>query len=222
MPPLFASPQGTEWIAILLSYLLGSVPFGLLLVRLVKGIDLRTVGSGNIGTANVGRVLGRYGALTAFVFDFGKGWVPAFVLAEQLRADGAGPWLPVLCGAAAVCGHVWPIFLGFKGGKAVATGFGALVALDPLIFVCGTTIWVLVLATTRFVGLSSMAMGVAFPVVAWLRMESGDFGKEVVWGAAALALLILVRHRSNLRRMMAGTEPRFGAPLSTKKTEQAG
>ena len=212
MPPL---PHGSEWIAVALAYLLGAVPCGWLLARVVKGVDIRTVGSGNIGATNAMRVLGKPLGIVAFLGDFAKGAVPVAVFADAFAAGplegGAGAWLPVYCGALAVAGHVWPIYLGFQGGKAVATGCGAIVGIDPLIFVIAGLVWLGVLATTRFVGLASMAMGVAFPVAAWWRSEGQPYGTEVVLGTSALALLILVRHRSNLVRMVAGQEPRIGA-----------
>ena len=125
-------------VAILLSYLLGSVPFGLVLGRL-RGVDIRTVGSGNIGATNVGRALGRPWALVAFALDFLKGYVPAWLAPGfATQAGSVGPsTLAVLCAGAAVCGHVWPLYLGFKGGKGVATACGGMVAIDPVVFLGG-------------------------------------------------------------------------------------
>ena len=203
-----------EWVALLAAYLLGSVPFGYLLGRL-KGVDIRSGGSGNIGATNAGRMLGRPWGIAAFVGDFGKGWFSAWWLGPELASDPArGSTLAVLCGAAAVCGHVWPVYLRFKGGKAVATGCGAVVGVDPLVFLIGGGVWLASLAVFRFVGLSSMLMAVAFPVSAYLRRDSQGYGMEVVWGTTALALLVLWRHRANVRRMLAGTEPRFGRARS--------
>jgi glycerol-3-phosphate acyltransferase PlsY len=194
------------WLAVGAAYLLGAVPFGLLLARAVKGVDLRTVGSGNIGATNVGRALGRGWAVVAFALDFLKGWVPALLLARLAAPEGEAELLGVWCGAAAVVGHCFPVWLGFRGGKGVATGCGAMVALDPVVFVVGGLAWLGALAAFRFVSLASIAMGLAFPIAAWAR---GD-ARPVVAGAALLTLLILVRHRSNMARLAAGTEPRFG------------
>jgi len=202
-------PGLSEWGVVLLAYLLGSVPFGLLLGLVIGKVDIRTVGSGNIGATNVGRALGRPYALLAFALDFFKGWLPGFwVLAVRPESH----LVAVLCGGAAVCGHVWPIYLRFRGGKGVATGCGALVGVDPVIFLLGGLVWPATLLVTRFVGLSSMLMGLSFPLIAWWRVRAGGvaYGFEVVWGAAALALLIFVRHRANMKRMLAGTEPRVG------------
>jgi len=213
-------PNGSEWLALLASYLLGAVPFGVVLVRVLKGVDLRTVGSGNIGATNAMRVLGRPLGVLCFALDFGKGWLPAWGFAAWLHAGGCElGWLRVLCGAAAVCGHVWPVYLGFRGGKAVATGCGAITAVDPVVFLGGGAAWLLCLATTRYVGLSSIAMGVAFPLVAGWRSRTQPHGAELVWGTGALALLIVWRHRANIGRMLAGTESRAGKSGRTASTD---
>jgi len=197
-------------LALLASYLLGAVPFSWLFTRVLKGVDLRQVGSGNIGATNAMRVLGRPLGVAAFLCDFGKGLVPVVWFAPALVGSADPGWLRVLCGAAAVAGHVWPIYLGFKGGKAVATGCGAVAGIDPWIFLAGGLLWLVVLFATRFVSLASVAMGLAFPCAAALRRSPERYGFEVVLGTSALALLILVCHRSNLKRLAAGTEPRIG------------
>ncbi|MGD2018658.1 MAG: glycerol-3-phosphate 1-O-acyltransferase PlsY [Planctomycetota bacterium] len=197
-------------LAVLASYLLGSIPFGLVMARVLKGVDLREVGSGNIGATNAMRVLGKPLGLVAFLLDFGKGLVPTLLLAPHAAPlDDVAPYLAAaLCGTAAVVGHCFPVYLRFKGGKGVATGCGAIVGVDPMIFVLSGLVWVACLVTTRFVSLSSIAMGVAFPVVAALRVEGG--GAFVV-ACGLLTLLVVVRHRANISRMLAGTEPRIGA-----------
>jgi glycerol-3-phosphate acyltransferase PlsY len=209
-PAALVAPAGGEWLAILAGYLLGSVPFGVLFAR-VRGVDLRAVGSGNIGATNVGRALGRPWALVAFVCDFGKGWAPAALIGPALASapERAGS-LAVLAGAAAACGHVWPVFLRLRGGKAVATWCGALVAIDPWLIPVGAASWVATLAVTRYVGLASIAMAAALAAATWFRREAGGYGNEVPIVSAALALLILWRHRSNIERMRAGTESHFG------------
>lgn len=196
---LLDSPDFADlWWRLLVSYLLGAVPFGLVMCRVIKGVDLREVGSGNIGATNAMRVLGPPLGVIAFLLDFCKGYVPAAFL------GGGEPEWQVLCGAAAVCGHVWPVYLRFRGGKAVATGCGAIVAIDPLIFVGATVVWLVVLLVTGYVSLASIAMGIAFPVTALWR----DQPVSVILGTGALTLLIVIRHRSNLARLLAGTETR--------------
>jgi glycerol-3-phosphate acyltransferase PlsY len=178
----------------------------------LKGVDLRTIGSKSIGATNAMRALGKPLGVLAFLLDCGKGFVPVFFVAPWLDAEGgtAFDWLRVLCGAAAVCGHVWPIYLRFRGGKAVATGCGAIVAIDPWIFVIAGLAWLATLALTRYVGLASMVMGVAWPIVALVRAPDQDYGGEVAIATGVLALLILWRHRANIGRMLAGTEPKAG------------
>jgi glycerol-3-phosphate acyltransferase PlsY len=207
------------WLALLAAYLLGAIPFGLVLGFLVGGVDVRKTGSGNIGATNVGRALGRPWAIAAFALDCAKGWAPAFLLPPLVvGADPERLWaLRVLLGVAAVAGHVWPIYLGFRGGKGVATLCGAVVAVDPLIFLGGGAVWLVTLVLTRYVGLSSMMMGLSFPFLAAWRLAGLSYRNEVVWGTALLSALVFVRHRANIGRMLAGTEPKAGrrAPRST-------
>lgn len=188
---------GLSW-RVVLAYLIGAVPFGFVMCRQLKGIDLRQVGSGNIGATNAMRVLGKPLGLLAFLLDTFKGYAPAAFLGE-----GDPSW-QVACGAAAVCGHVWPIYLRFKGGKAVATGFGAILAIDPVIVATSGLVWLLALLVFGYVSVSSIAMGLAFPATAWWRGEP----PVVIFGTGLLTLLILVRHRSNMRNLLAGKENR--------------
>ncbi len=195
-------PSVLGWLALALSYLLGAVPFGLVLVRLTTGLDLREVGSGNIGATNAMRAAGKTVGVLSFLLDAGKGLVPVLVLAPL---DPSMPaYLPVACGAAAVLGHCFPVYLRLRGGKGVATGFGALIGLDWRLFLIGGAVWLLTLAVSRYVGLASIVMGIAFPIAAWAL----DGGPELTIGASLLTILILVRHRSNVARIVAGTEPK--------------
>ncbi|MDF1836295.1 MAG: glycerol-3-phosphate 1-O-acyltransferase PlsY [Planctomycetota bacterium] len=193
--------------ALVASYLLGAVPFGLVMAKMFKGIDLRTVGSGNIGATNAMRAMGKPLGLTAFLLDWGKGFVAAYFFApwggseDQLTVQ-------VLCGALAVIGHCFPVYLKFKGGKGVATASGAIIAMDPIVFLAGGVVWLVVLFTSRYVSVASILMGITFPVAAYVRM--GSPGLPFILGCAALATLILVRHRENMKRLMAGTESKIG------------
>jgi glycerol-3-phosphate acyltransferase PlsY len=203
------------WIALAASYLLGAVPFGLVLARTLKGVDPRTLGSGNIGAANVGRALGRRWGVATFLLDALKGFTPVFVFAPLAVGGSIGfdqphevAWMQLLCGTMAVLGHCYPIYLGFRGGKAVATGAGAMIAVDPVIFLLGGGVWLLVVVITRYVGLASLMMVCSFPFLAWWWMGSDNW--EIVLGATLLTILVLVRHRANIVRMLHGTEPRAG------------
>lgn len=202
---------GYGWIALLVAYLLGSIPFGLALGFLVGGVDIRKQGSGNIGATNVGRALGRPWAITAFFLDCAKGWAPAYFFPHWLEPAGESFWgLRALCGFAAVCGHVWPLYLRFRGGKGVATLCGAVVAVDPVVFLGGGAVWLVTLFATRYVGLSSMLMGLSFPFLSYWRLANEEYAKEVIWGTGLLSALVFIRHRANIGRMLAGTEPKAG------------
>lgn len=211
-------PQGAEWAALLPSYLLGAVPFGFVMARALRGVDLREVGSGNIGSTNAMRALGKPLGVVAFLLDFAKGVVPALLFAWWFSAgDAVAPMLRVLCGGAAVCGHVWPVYLRFRGGKAVATSFGAVTAIDPVVGVAAGVGWFVSLKLFRFVGLASIVMGACFPLAALARaLAGGPGGWPLVVGTALLFGLILSRHRANIARMRAGTEPRAGCGHPTE------
>jgi glycerol-3-phosphate acyltransferase PlsY len=197
-------------LALAASYLLGAVPFAWVLVRVGTGQDLRRVGSGNIGATNAMRAAGRPVGMLAFLLDAAKGLVPVVWLGPWAAAAAAPPaitsdWAAVLAGSAAVVGHCFPVYLGFRGGKGVATGCGALLGLDWRLFAIGGAVWLAALLITRYVGLASILMGVTFPVAAGFLFGPSH---PAVFGAAALLLLILIRHRSNMARMLAGTEPK--------------
>src|SRR5262245_16268743 len=208
----FLPQTALGWLGLLASYLLGAIPFGLALGFLVGGVDVRTTGSGNIGATNVGRALGRPWAIAAFFLDCAKGWTPAFFLPRWLDYHGEPSFwaLRALCGFAAVCGHVWPIYLGFRGGKGVATLCGAVVAVHPLVFLGGGAVWLVTLFSTGYVGLSSMMMGLSFPFLSAWFLAGEKYAREVIWGTALLSALVFVRHRANIGRMLAGTEPKAG------------
>lgn len=199
--------QPALWIACAIAYLLGSIPFGLVFAKWIKGIDLRQFGSGNIGASNAGRALGRRWAIAVFFCDFLKGCLPVLALRFVPGLDPAHvPMMQLFVGTAAVLGHCYSIYLKFQGGKAVATGCGAIVAVDWTVFVAGGIVWLITRRVTRYNGLASILMSITWPIAAWLRHDP----PEIVLGTALLALLILVRHRSNIGRMLAGTEPRAG------------
>lgn len=194
------------WALTICSYLLGAIPFGLILARWLKGIDLRTFGSGNIGTTNAVRALGRRWGFLVFALDFLKGFAPVLltpILVSAAKSDLE--FAQVLVGTASVLGHCYSPYLRFKGGKGVATGCGAIVAIEWKVFVAGSIVWLLTRLVTGYAGLASILMGVAFPVAAWYL--GWPERRALVVGAVLLMLLIIVRHRSNIQRMLSGTEP---------------
>jgi glycerol-3-phosphate acyltransferase PlsY len=184
-----------------LGYLLGSIPFGLLLTKAAGLGDIRNIGSGNIGATNVLRT-GRKGlAAATVVFDGLKG-AAAVLIAQALVYDQD---IALFAGLAAVLGHLFPVWLGFKGGKGVATGLGVLIAAAWPIGLAACAIWLLVMAATRLSSLAALAAFASAPCTA-LILE--DFG--VVKLAFTIAVLVFVRHQGNIRRLLAGTEPRVG------------
>jgi glycerol-3-phosphate acyltransferase PlsY len=191
----------TELLAVLFAYLLGSLPFGYWLPRLFRGEDIRTQGSGNVGASNVFRVYGRRLGVAVALLDVAKGFTAALL---GLWAGGA--LVGVLAGAAAMIGHARPIFLRFqKGGKMVATGGGATLALAPLAAFCCVGIWLAVFLLTRYASLASIATALALAVLVVLF---GYPWPVVVFGIAGAAAVIIM-HRQNIRRLLGGTEHRF-------------
>jgi acyl phosphate:glycerol-3-phosphate acyltransferase len=183
------------------SYLLGSIPFSYLVARL-RGVDVRTVGSGNVGATNVMRNVGKTAGLAAFALDAAKG-AAAAVIAQRV---GLGVGLAALAAVAAIFGHMYPVWLGFRGGKGVATGAGAFLPLAPLATAGALAVFGLVLAATRYVSAGSMAGAVALAALA-----AATGAPWPVWtAAAAMAALIVWKHRGNIRRLLDGTESRLG------------
>ncbi|HET9343018.1 MAG TPA: glycerol-3-phosphate 1-O-acyltransferase PlsY [Candidatus Eremiobacteraceae bacterium] len=187
-------------------YLLGSVPFGIIIGKTLYGIDPRTVGSGNIGTANSMRAFGRTGAVLVLLGDALKGAIPTYV-ALRLFDD---PWITAGVGLATVVGHNWSMFLRFKGGKGVATTLGVVIVLSLLAAVAFGAVWLATAAITRYSSLASMLGSAAVPLMMYAR---GDPLPYVWYGIIALAL-VLWRHEPNIRRLIAGDELKIG----TKKT----
>ncbi len=184
----------------LLSYLLGSIPFGLILVRVFRGEDIRRSGSGNIGATNVSRTAPVLGLVT-LLLDAGKGFL-AVAIAGWLGGDKS---LAALC---AVAGHIFPVWLRFRGGKGVATAIGGYAALAADVTAICLVVFVLLLASFRFVSLGSMTAIALFPLIAFFLHGNG-FLLGFYTLSAASAVLIVFQHRDNIQRLLSGTEPRF-------------
>jgi acyl phosphate:glycerol-3-phosphate acyltransferase len=191
-------------LALLAAYLVGAIPMTLLVARVGAGIDLRTVGSGNLGATNLYRALGWKYAIPAALFDIAKGALPTVLLPPRL---GTAAWLPLAIGAAAIVGHVFSVFVRFRGGKGVATAAGVVLGLAPIPLLISFAIWIVVLTLTGYVSLGSILGAVAFPVSA---AALGTANPWVVPVGSALAAFIVLTHRQNIQRLLAGTENRFG------------
>ncbi len=196
------------------SYLLGSIPFGYILVRVFQGVDVRSIGSGNIGATNVARTGGKKLAIATLVLDAFKGWLPVFLVLTIPCIHASGPaqlhTLATFAALMAVIGHMFPVWLGFKGGKGVATGLGVFLALAPKVVLIVFALFLLVLALTRYVSLGSLLASAAFPALLWW-LKGDTFHASALAMCAAVALLIIIRHHQNIARLLAGTESRFGA-----------
>jgi glycerol-3-phosphate acyltransferase PlsY len=206
-----------DLLALLAGYLLGSIPCGWLAGRWLAGIDLRQEGSGSTGATNVLRVLGKGPALVVFVLDVAKGTAAVLLakaLLQPLGFTSVTDWGVVAAGLAALAGHIWPVWLGWKGGKAVATGLGMLLGLAWPVGLACFGIFLTVLSLSRIVSLSSVVAALALPLL--MLGSFGASGLRPAYLSLALltTVLVLWRHRSNLQRLMAGTEPKLGSGRS--------
>ena len=198
-------PTNIYLIAVGLSYLLGSIPFGYILVRLFHGEDVRSTGSGNIGATNVARKSPALGVAT-LVLDAGKG-LAAVLLVCALFPDG-GPVLATTAALFAVVGHLFPVWLKFRGGKGVATSLGAFILLTPKSILCMVVLFLLIAVAFRYVSLGSVAVAAAFPLLAWALREYKD--SRQLGLIALVSVLVIWKHRQNIGRLADGTEAKFG------------
>lgn len=217
--PFYMSAALRLWPLVPIAYLLGSIPFGLL-VGLMRGVDPRQAGSGNIGATNVGRLLGGQYFALVFALDALKGLLPMLVAAWLLRGhehDAAALWMWLLIGMAAIFGHMFSVFLKFKGGKGVATSAGVALGLFPYFTYPGLAalgVWAIIYFATRYVSVASIIASAAFPLAYVLI---GLWRGWDVWGeqlpllifSSLVCVMVVVRHRSNIARLRAGKENRF-------------
>jgi glycerol-3-phosphate acyltransferase PlsY len=207
----------------LIAYLLGSIPTGFLVAK-ARGVDIRTVGSGNIGATNVFRILGKPAGVFVLLADGVKGWLAVFVVAKLVSGwfypaagSTAGEWFAICAGIAAILGHNYTCWLYFKGGKGIATSAGVLIALVPVPLLIILTIWIVVFAFTRYVSLASISASFSLPFAAWAVGES----RTIVLVTAGLAALAIYKHKANIRRLINGTESRIAmkTPSSSDATK---
>lgn len=190
-------------VAILIAYLLGAIPFGYLLTRLITGKDVRTEGSGNIGATNVLRAAGRAAAIATLVLDMAKGFAAVWI--AGILTDGSPGWMADAA-LAVMVGHAFPIFLGFKGGKAVATFVGAFLYLTPIPMLAAMVVFVITVTVTGHISAGSTLMATTFPLGVWLIQH--PTANELI-AAVIAAAIVVYRHKENLRRMRTGKEPVF-------------
>ncbi len=203
--------------ALIVPYLLGSIPSGYLLVKYTKGIDVRTVGSGNIGATNVQRVLGMKGFLWVLFFDALKGYIS--VVAINAVFGAKYPGVVMIAAASAVLGHTFTIFLNFKGGKGIATSLGVFLALAPLSVVTDLVVFSITFYFFRYISLGSILCSFLLPIFIFIYGEGG-FYNLVLLLAASLAVFIIYKHKANIKRLIEGTESRLEFKAAPGKEEK--
>lgn len=194
------------WLIPLIAYVLGSIPFGFLIVK-AHGADIRRSGSGNIGAANVARSAGAAAGILTLVLDGGKGYLAVWIASRWTQSDMR--WM-MAAAVAAVVGHMFPVWLGFKGGKGVATGLGVFLPICPEAVAAAAVLWLIVVAFWRYSSLGSIVAAVALPFFVHLLYAPRHAPPPYVTvGTILISVLVLVKHRTNIERLMAGTENRL-------------
>ena len=201
--------MSSQWVLPLAGYVLGSIPFGYLIVRATKGTDVRASGSGNIGATNVNRVAGAGAGLATLLLDVAKGYFAVW-LADRMTSGDIG-WMAIM-GLAAVVGHLFPVWLRFHGGKGVATAVGVFVPLCWMAVAAAAVVWLVVVSIGRYVSLASVVAAGLLPVCTYLLYAPGTHHApplSLSYCTAIVSILIIVKHRENIRRLLAGTENRL-------------
>ena len=202
-------------LAVVIAYLLGSIPFGYLIVKWRKGVDVRATGSRSIGATNVMRNLGPAGFLATLVPDAAKGYGSVLIAS---RLTGNDPRWVAAAAVAAVAGHIFPVWLGFRGGKGVATGLGVFLGLAPVPMAACLLLFALVVAVWRYISLGSIISTAAFPAAVRLIQHPPT---PIVLGAIAVAALIIGKHHANIRRLLSGTESKIGKKMPAGHAREA-
>lgn len=209
--------SSATWLVVPMGYLFGSIPFGLLLAKLFGGGDVRQHGSGNIGATNVSRVAGPMAGILTLLLDTGKGAAAVFLAS---RVSGQSATAIILAGVAALAGHCFPVWLGFKGGKGVATGLGVFLALCPLAAVGAFIVFALAFLFWRYVSLASLAGAASLPLLVYFLWAPKHAPPLVIsFGTLLAATLIFFKHSTNVQRLSQGTEPKYS--LGKSKGDQA-
>ncbi|HEX5601527.1 MAG TPA: glycerol-3-phosphate 1-O-acyltransferase PlsY [Pyrinomonadaceae bacterium] len=188
-------------ILVVVAYLLGSIPFGYLIVRGKSGADIRETGSGGTGATNVSRRAGKAAGVLTLLLDAAKGCVAVLIA----KSFGGDDWVIAAAAIATLVGHIFPVWLGFRGGKGVATGVGIFLMLAPIALLCAGVVFVAIVLLTRFVSLGSITAAILIPVLVWVLSDS----RPVLIAAVVGAALIVFAHRGNIQRLASGTESRF-------------
>jgi len=202
---------------IVASYVIGSIPTGYLVGKIVKNTDIRTLGSGNLGATNVFRSIGKKWGIVVLLLDMLKGYVAVAIITSLFQSDFLTiPYLKILYGVCAICGHNWTLFLKFKGGKGVATSCGVILSMFPKALGLGLVVFVIVVYLTRYVSLGSIIGALCFPIFLYLCYRGVDGFGVYFGGSLLLVAFIVVRHHSNIKRLIKGEEHKMS--FSRKKT----
>jgi len=200
------------FMAVILSYLIGSISFGYLFARLFSSVDIRSLGSGSTGATNISRLLGLKMGLVVLVLDVLKGFIAVFL--GNLVLPGTA--FPLLCGLVAIIGHNWPVFFGFKGGRGVATTLGVFLGFSPLPALIVLLLFCVIVAITRYVSLGSLTGSICIPVY----MQITAYPPEYFLLGLAICLLIIIRHAPNIKKLINGTESKFGEKIDSTLTKR--
>ena len=201
--------MSTYWWIPIVAYFLGSIPFGLLIVKASGGGDIRTVGSGNIGAANVARNAGALAGILTLILDAAKGYAGVWI--AERWTGGNGRWM-MAAAVAAIIGHMFPVWLGFKGGKGVATGLGVFLPICWQAVAAAAAVWILLVAFWRYSSLGSIVAAAALPALVYLFYAPHHAPPDhVLLGTALVSVLVLWKHRENMRRLISGKESRLGS-----------
>ncbi|MGA9569548.1 MAG: glycerol-3-phosphate 1-O-acyltransferase PlsY [Candidatus Acidiferrales bacterium] len=208
----------TSWLILPLAYLLGSIPFGMLIVKALGGPDIRAIGSGNIGAANVARNAGKFAGILTLLLDAGKGYAAVWLAGYFTHGNMRWMMIAAVC---AVIGHIFPIWLGFKGGKGVATGLGVFLPICWQAVAAAVVLWLAVVIFWRYSSLGSISAAVALPVFVYLLYAPGHAPPEyVTLGTVVISLLVLIKHRPNIARLIAGEETRLNFGGRDRKDDE--